>query len=69
MRLSIFGTGDFGDRLHVKLDLILDPQLSLGEAHAVARLVRRAVLHSCGEGAPVEVRPLRALCPGSGSEL
>ena len=35
------------DRLHVKLDLILDPRLLLGEAHAIARLVRRTVLEEC----------------------
>ena len=43
------------DRLHVKLDLILDPRLLLGEAHAIARLVRTAVLEECSIEGLVDV--------------
>jgi len=34
---------------------VLHPDLRLGEAHAVARLVRRTVLARCGPGSAVEV--------------
>jgi divalent metal cation (Fe/Co/Zn/Cd) transporter len=45
----------FDNLLHVKLDLELDPRLTLGEAHAVGRLVRSRVLAACPQLADVDV--------------